>query len=509
MTISLSDLWYSYGFTLAAAAALFALLSLLIRSFARVGHPVNEPLRWIRNWLFPCVLLLYLMLTHLRVPPSSPLFRIAETIFLCMAIGIAPSLLKSLFFVRHPEEGWTTRVPELFLDLLRVSLVAAGVALVFAGVWGRDLGAFFATLGVGSIVLGLALQDTLGNLMAGIALLFERPFSVGHWIKVGDTIGVVKEMNWRAVHLLPRSLDLVIVPNSVLAKERIQNFSRPTDLHGELVEVGFSYNDPPNKVKRVLTKVAESTRGVLREGLVIRTLAFGDFAVTYQVRFFITDYDRLEEIREEFMTQIWYAVRRNGLSIPFPIRTIYKTEMPLAPVVDSVDEVRKALKAIGILSPLSEEEMDSLARDAIIQEFASGERVVYQEDDGDALYIIRTGRAHVVLTDPSGTDNVIAELRAGDFFGEMALLTGELRTANVDAVEDLEVIVIYKNALEHILTNRPELVEAIASVVVARQSELKQAREKREAESTESHSAAATNRSEMLQKIRRFFSLPG
>lgn len=491
--------------TLLSAVGLFLLLQFLLRRFAAAGHPAVAPLRAIRNIILPGVLILFLVLERYPVRADSVQFRVAQTALWCLIIWVLPSLFKALFFTREGTDPWRSRVPELFLDILRFSLVTVGVALVFAGVWGRDLGAFFATLGVGSIVLGLALQDTLGNLMAGIALLFERPFSVGHWIRIGETVGTVIEMNWRAVHLQTRSFDLIIVPNSVLGKEKIQNFSRPTRSHRVEQFLGFSYSDPPNKVKRVLLQVVHSTRGVLPGGSVVRTRGYKDFYVEYQVRYFIDDYERIDDIQEDFMTQVWYAVRRNSLSIPYPTRTVQKTEVPFIPMPDGVSDIRNVLQKVEILSPLSPEELEALARDAIVQDFAQGERIVQQGDIGDTLYILRTGRASVRLADERGDEHELTVLVPGQFFGEMALLTGEARSANVDAVEDVEVVTIYKSAMEPILKGRPELAEAIASVVQTRQEALARAR-------ADTHPPAEEERrgqkKELLGKIYRFFAIP-
>ncbi|MFN8389812.1 MAG: mechanosensitive ion channel family protein [Bdellovibrionota bacterium] len=485
---------------------LFALFTVVIRYFDKVGHPALGALRAVRNILLPALLGLFLLVAHFHVPTGSDVFKIAETLVLIVAIWIAPSLLKTIFYVRSGSEQWRTRVPELFLDLLRFSLVAVGCALVIAGVWDRNLGGFFATLGVGSIVLGLALQDTLGNLMAGIALLFERPFSVGHWIAIGDVVGTVVETNWRAVHIQTRGKDLVIVPNSIMGKEKIRNFSRPSGEHGVEVEIGFSYNDPPNKVKHILRSIASTTPGIVSDDVATRTLAYGDSEIRYQVRFYIGDYERLPDIQEEYLTQVWYAVRRNGLTIPFPIRTVYKTEMPLSPREETAPEIRRLLEGVEIFSPLEEEELDDLARDAVVHEFAKGERIVTQGDSGDALYVIMNGAARVCVQGENNSEFEVARLEAGQFFGEMALLAGEARAATVIAADDIQVVVIYKNALERLLSLRPALVDAIAAVVTARQSGLRDAKEQI-AHSTDEKARARAQSNELLDRMKRFLKL--
>lgn len=486
---------------------LFLVLTALLRHYQAIKHPAREPLRLTRNVVLPGFAVVLLLNFVLHVQMHETVYRITQTVFWVLVIWVVPSLFKALFFTRVDSNLWRARVPELFLDIIRFALVVVGIALVFAGVWGRDLGGFFATLGIGSIVIGLALQDTLGNLMAGIALLFERPFAEGDWVRVGDTVGTVHETNWRAVRIVTRSRDEVIVPNSVLGKERIQNYSRPTRLHAVEVPIGFSYSDPPNKVKQVLTRVALATRGVQQDGVIIRTLAFQDSAIEYQVRFFITDFERLPDIQEEFLTRAWYAMRRNRLTIPYPTRTVYKTDVPLVPAAEDVEEIRGVLRTIELFTPLSDDEIENLARDAVLHEFAKGERVVHQGDDGDTLCIIRHGRARVTLGEIPGAEKEVAVLEAGHCFGEMALLTGEPRAANVDAIEDLELIMIYKTAVEPILRARPILAEAFAVLVSERQGMLRNMEEETAAERLAAEQGNSQG-GEVLRRIRRFFAIP-
>ncbi len=242
------------------------------------------------------------------------------------------------------------------------------------------------------------------------------------------------------------------------------------------------------------------------DGIQVRTNGYLDSAIEYEVRFFIDDFEHLPEIREEFMTRVWYAMRRSRLTIPFPIRTVYKTEVPYASNAQDVSEIRAVLRNIDLFQPLSDEEIDALAQDAVLHEFAHGERVFHQGDAGDTFCIIRRGKASVSLGEIPGAEQHVAVLETGQCFGEMALLTGETRAANVDAVEDLELIMIYKTALEPILRARPILAEALAVLVSERQIAL---REMTVASAAERESIAAENsqRGEMLRRIRRFFAI--
>ncbi|MFM1848302.1 MAG: hypothetical protein RL417_1776 [Pseudomonadota bacterium] len=494
---------------LGTGALLGIVLTWGIAVCARRGHPLVYTLRSIRNLLLPSGVALGYLEFVLDLSLQSRVMRVVETIFWISAIWVALSFIRVVLHEKHGKSTWRSKVPGLFVDLVRFTLVVVGALLVVALVWDGNLTSAFATLGVGSLVLGLALQDTLGNLMAGIALLFERPFQVGDWIKVGDTIGEVIESNWRAVRVQTRSLDSVVIPNSVLGKEKIENYSRPTRAHGFDLEVSFSYQDPPNKVKSTLIECARLTTDILPSGISVRLKAYQDSSILYGTRVFTERFDRLPEIRAEFMTHIWYAARRAGITIPYPIRTVYRTEVPPGPVLDPQVERRDILGRVSLFSALSAEELHYLAESATFVEFAAGEPIVRQGESGQTMYVVRRGRATVSVCAPGSAESkIVAEVGSGDFFGEFAILTGEPRHASVIAVEDIELVAVSKIALERIFEKRPKLVEEIVAVIEARKHGLKLAKELPSLSPAEQHEVERESKA-LLGSIRRFFRLGG
>ena len=157
--------------------------------------------------------------------------------------------------------SWQQRVPRLLRDLVRTLLVAIAAALAYSFIWDREIQGALAALGVTSIVVGLALQEPLGNLFSGLMLLMERPFEIGDTIEVGSVSGKVKEINWRSAHIEALGGMIQVVPNSTLNKETISNYSRPLPVRMEMLELAFSADDPPNKVRRALLEVAEDDQG--------------------------------------------------------------------------------------------------------------------------------------------------------------------------------------------------------------------------------------------------------
>ena len=143
----------------------------------------------------------------------------------------------------------------------------------------------FAATAAGAVVLGLALQDTLGNFFAGVAIQIEKPFSVGHWVRIRDTDGMVSEITWRATKMRTKSGNFFIVPNSVLSKDTIINYSEPTLETRLELEVGVSYDAAPNRVKSTILDAIKDepliSRVVPPEILLVD---FGESSITYRVR---------------------------------------------------------------------------------------------------------------------------------------------------------------------------------------------------------------------------------
>ena len=487
-------------------------LTALAHKLDAAKHPLRGTTRAFRGLFLP-VLLAYLLARYwLGWSADKGLEHYAggllvlETLLWLGGIVVALSLVTNTALMRREGDEYETRYPKLLLDILRLILVLVGACFVIAGVWEKDLGGLLTAVGISSIVLGLALQNTLDNVMAGIAVLFEQPFQVGDWVTVGSITGEVMEMNWRSVRVRTRGRDMVIVPNSVIGKETLINLSRPTRVHAESHLLGFSYDDPPNKVKRVLIGVVRSTRGVLAEPQpAIRTLNYAAYAIEYQVRFFIDDYARQMDINDEFMTRVWYAAKRNGLTIPFPTQTSFEIRQE-APAAAPEEPPAGVLAKVPVFVPLESEELESLAHECERLDFAHGERIVHEGDPGDAMYVVLDGTAVVTVATENGVEREVARLARGEFFGEMALLTGEPRSAGVTVAEDLSVLRIHKDSLQAVLARRPGLVQEMAEIVEARRAGLRAAKELQSA-TPEQKAKVQRSTGELVQRIRRFFGL--
>ena len=431
----------------------------------------------IRNLVLPSIAIFILLNKVLAISIDSTPVQIVQTIVGVCTIHALLTLLNGLLFGSAKTGTWQANTPKLFRDLIRFFLILISTAIVLSVVWKADLGGLITALGVSSIVIGLALQDTLGNLFSGIALLFERPFSIGDWLELNDIKGKVVEINWRSVHLLTRELELLVIPNAVLSKEVIRNYHLPQKLHVEPVDIGFSYDDPPNKVKRVLKKTALATKGVLdKPEPVIQTINYNDSSIDYRVRLFLADYDKVPQIRDEFITRIWYAANRNNLNIPFPIRTVYHKPPVKDREEERLQQFVQYLKTFPSFMYLEHDDLRELARDATLKYFGVGEVAIDRETIQRNIYLIIEGVAKISVLNSYGKAIEIARISQGEFFGEMSLVSSNSSLVSVTAIEDLEVLVIKTETVQDILDSVPRLSREIGEVIENRRRAIRMAK---------------------------------
>jgi CRP-like cAMP-binding protein len=348
-------------------------------------------------------------------------------------------------------------------------------------------------------VIGLALQDTLGNLFAGLAIQIEKPFRVGDWVTIGGQDGMVSEITWRATKMRTKAGNFVVVPNSVLAKDTITNYCEPTRSLRLEVEVGASYDVPPNVVKGVIADAIRDASLVSRERAPeVLLVNFGDSALIYRARFWIADFEADERAKDQVRSLIYYAFKRSGLSIPFHIEVQMSAE-EAGLVPPRITSGADALAKVAMFAPLTDGERTQVVSIAKPVLFAAGESIVREGDAGRSLFAIVRGEAAVAV---AGTQRELARLRAGDVFGEMSLLTGEPRNATVTAVTDCELLEIDADGFRTVVLANPGMVETITSVTASRQTELDR---HREAHTT--GPLATETRQTLLKRVRQFLRL--
>jgi hypothetical protein len=257
----------------------------------------------------------------------------------------------------------------------------------------------------------------------------------------------------------------------LISSEVIRNFTKPTSIHAERIQIGFSYNDPPNLAKQVLKNTALETKGILLDPQPeVFTLNYCDSTVNYEVKFFIRDYSEIEQIRERFMTRVWYAAKRDNLSIPFPIRTLYHFHGPTSQQKGIAKKFSESLQAIPSYVPINREESSQTTSTSgiALQHFAAGEKVIRQGQLDNELFIIVTGQATMFARLETGEEIELLSLRSGEFFGEMSLFSGEPSAVTIAASNDLEVMKISAKVVNQMIDRQPSFAREIGQILEIR-----------------------------------------
>ncbi|HYO77630.1 MAG TPA: mechanosensitive ion channel family protein [Thermoanaerobaculia bacterium] len=398
-------------------------------------------------------------------------------------------LLAFDFFISRRKH---VQAPLLLRELVQALLYMVLLAWALWSIFEYRVTALLATGTVVAAILGLALQETLGNLFSGMALHLDETFSPGDVIRAGDILGVVEAVRWRGTRLRTFNNNVMIVPNSVLARASVEVFPR-NNLKARVLQIGIDYHVPPATVINVLVQAAANVEGVSHDiPAFARVGNFGDSAVIYEIKYHMHDYSQRDRIDADIRKAVWYALRRNAISIPFPIRTLHRYAPPETHHQPSTGEILHRLARVDVLSPLSAEALDVIAHAAQVHVFSRGETIISIGAAGNSMFIVHEGAVSVRVDDAE-----VARLQPGDFFGEMALLTGERRTADIIALSDVVAVEITKEAIEPVLRDHPDLDAAISTKVAQRRGSLDSLRA----------DAPAEEQGNILSRIRAYFRL--
>jgi CRP-like cAMP-binding protein len=377
-------------------------------------------------------------------------------------------------------------------------LMLVGVILLHT-VLQVNLIALVAVPTVLTAVIGFALKDTITRLFDGIML--GRVMHIGDWVNLVGKEGVITDISLIYVTLKTREGDWLLVPNNLVAQKEIVNYSHPTRLHRCSVAVEASYKDSPTRVIEVLERTAASVPGVVTspnpDALVV---AYRDSGIQYHARFWIDDFAERFQIESLVLAYIWQAFRRDGIEIPYPVRMIQHPVQGGQDAEQVRAAVRERLTKIDFLAGLSPAEFDRLAAGVERRVFLSGEVVVREGEPGEELFYIDRGHATISARTNTGSQMVLT-LSAGQYFGEMSLLTGEPRAATVTAETELHVLVIGKRIMQELIATNPMLAEHMGDTLAERQAALALARQ-----TTPEPALTAANKRQrsLVDRIRRF-----
>lgn len=414
----------------------------LHEALARRGNPAARVVRMLRNYVAPVAALLVLVALAGGTEVDGSWSRIVATALGFLVIVVLINGLNVALFVSARKGSWRERLPSIFIDVGRFLLITVAIAVLFSWVWGADIGGLFTALGIGSIVIGLALQNAVGSVLSGLLLLFEQPFELGDHLEVGDVRGRVVEVNWRSVHIRTVS-GVVVVPNAQLADGAFTNLSRKGGAYSACTMVRFATEDPPEQVIRVMMRVAADLPMVVEgEQPSADAFAAGEYEITIPVPSPSDEYGALSEFRR----RLWYAARRAGLHLDRDYYVDYDTP-----------EARRAMLA-RFCSALycSADDLAPYADRVRVERYVAGEKLQHIGEVPDGIRMIAAGSALMVVEAPGGVRVPVTELGRDEFVG-LTSLTRQGINASVQAVSELTALAIPVDVLDQLVDRRPEL----------------------------------------------------
>lgn len=388
--------------------------------------------------------------------------------------------------------------PKILRDVIGFVLYVLAALPILQAELELNLGGLVATSAVLSVVIGLALQDTLGNLFAGLSLQLERPYQVGDFIRIGGHTGRVMQIGWRATRIMTFRRESITLPNSKVAKDVVENFSYGYEPVAIDIYVKLSLEAPPNQVKAAVLDVMKEVATILQEPAPqCRTWAFEESSIRYQLRYWVADFALADNTMEELYTRLWYRLRRENIEIPFPQRVVHMRDEAARPEFSS-ESVLELLRAVDLFALLTPEELDQLRKDLVPRRFGKNERVIEEGQEGHTFYLVVSGEVSV----RTGKGQEVTRLKRGSYFGEMSLLTGEPRAATVVAVQDAVLLELERTAFARMFVSNPGLARQLSAMLAQRRTQLRAV-----AEAGGAAVDPAPEASRILSRLRQIFSL--
>lgn len=431
-------------------------------------------------------------------------------------------LLGWLFWDRIVPRYSGLRIPGLLRQFVGLLVMLATLVAVLTQIWGVALPAVLATTGVFGLVLGLALRGTLTDFFSGIALNVEQPFRLDDFILLHTRLrrepiaGLVREINWRSTRILTPEDNLVSVPNSVVATAVVENLSFPSPVSEQEVDIALDWGLPQGVTDALLG--AAVTEAWMRGAAAgdkppkVRICRLDGNGVTWRITYLLDPRRKAKgPARHELLSCVHrhlllaglrpVAVGEAGMAAKFD--GAEPAAIGKLPVFDSFAARRRALDLMPLMVNLTNEERDKLAGAMMLRPVERGERVVERGQAGRSMFVIAAGVAEVQVVDNGDQPIRAAVLGPGESFGEMSLLTGAARSADVVAVLPLVLFEIDPEVLASLLAERPALAEALSRAAAAHQ----EADERLRHVPAEAAASPLSGPEQIAADIRAFFGL--
>jgi small-conductance mechanosensitive channel len=446
-----TEFWTQPWFWPALAVVIGLPVTLLVltevhSTLERKGNRAARIVLLLRNYVVPVGALLILLSQSRYVNIDLTYSQVTATVFGFLLILVLLNTLNFALFATAKKGSWRSKVPSIFVDIVRVVLIVVSLAILFSVVWGVDVGGVFTALGVGSIIIGLSLQNAVGSVVSGLLLLMEEPFEIGDWLEADGVRGRIVEVNWRAVHI-KTGTGIRVVPNAMLADSSFLNLTRNDAPFEASTIVKFATDDPPQQVIDVCTTVAADLPFAAPG--TTASVTPGPKA-KYEVDIPITTPNENSSSIRAFRTRLWYAARRADLHLDGDLTDPFNTPENIA---DAVRGVAPALY-------LGPDDLDVVASQVRLERYGAGEVVQRAFVVPDGMRYIISGTATLGTPIADGGELTFAVLDRDDVLG-LSALTRQGVAARIVATTDLAVLFIPTAVLDTLVKTRPRLARDI------------------------------------------------
>lgn len=447
-------------------AALLLLLVLGLGALARRRNLPRPPLR-----LMLLGVLLWTLFGSIPLPPGMPWLAAAGD------LGVAYPLIALLVWLLMecpPALGWWAPQARILRDLLRIGLATLVTVLVLQNRAQLNLVGLVTTSAVLTAVIGLAAQESLKDLFAGIELQVDPHFRVSDWIAIGEVSGVVESLNMLNTTLRCLDNSTMQVPNSKVVDTPLRRFAMKEPA-GNRFSLALGYEIPPGQARELLEQALHRHPLVLDDPApAVWISQFDDSWITYELLAYHrngSEGHRLR-VRSELLEQIWYVIERRGWAIPFPSLQLQPRSRPPEPPHQDAGTTSALLRRSWLFSQLEPARVESMASRVRWIRFGRGETIVREGDGGTELYQVARGSVEVFKNDGSPGGRLVTRLDSDEIFGEMGLFTGEPRSATVRSLGETLLLEMDRRDLLPLLESDPALLDQLSQIVATRRTEL-------------------------------------
>ncbi len=478
-------------FAVACALALYTLLRIVInRTLVAAKRPAGP---FLAQLILPLVFILVTLGFQLRFIrrafPFSPKFYLfidAALVFFLAFLFIR--LINASLAAWYARRQAPFPVPRVLHGFILAIIYLVVLFAVLKRILGINITPFLATSAILTMILGLALQGVLSNILAGMSLHFTKSFNRGDWVKVRDIEGVIMETNWRETRILDRASNVISIPNNVISAELVTNFNLPDKKTALLFPVRAAFGVPPALVQEALLEAAHNLPEVLSAPAPLAYIqAYDDYGISYALKFWVTDFARKDVILTKVGRLIWYKFRRRGIEIPIPVsdrvadivKAVKKEESAVEQEKSRERNLRDLVGSSFLRYPegpkagklfVAEREVRDLAEAVRRRKYTTGEVLFRQGDRGQSAFVVASGLVRGEIIYEEKNKKYSSEFKAGPggIFGEMSLFTGLPRTATGTVEQEAELLEIRQEDFGRLLARNPGLAEVMAGIVAER-----------------------------------------